>query len=483
MLQAQNSVNMSGRGDENGPLVKKKKPWSEVAGGSGSSGKFPSPVIISSTKSNVKLANLLPSEARSFGKALLALVGEPRNCQNMKRGDWLFHPTDQEQQNKLLKVTEIAGHPVSCSQPMSALITSGTIQGVPLNHTDDELLSEFASQGVIRVVRCTRKDGKGVATANSRVILTFNKLQLPEKVFMSSMISYPVAQFFPAPKQCTKCWRLQHNNKDGSCQAAQACEICCRSHSNSEPCSTFCINCKSNDHKATSYSCPAYQEMRDVLRHHITFKVPIDEAKVQIGAIYTIKKPGQSSSKNSAQLFNNQQTERPRSVAGVSVEEFEKMKKELETFKQEFDVMKTTTIPMLAKDAKEAKDSAKKAADTTLSLKNQILNSLKTFDEERAKSEQRTKDALESILNLCTGGEGVIPDTVNQLAISSKLPPDSDDEDNSNNEEMESADGEGTKSFSSHLKLRSKPISRNPASTSQHRHRTKNKGTRSHRRE
>ncbi len=73
-------------------------------------------------------------ERDAFHLALKDLVGEVRDSEVM-HGDNLFaFPSSQEQQDKLLKLSEVAGRTISCSLPVTANPSNsfkGIIFGVP----------------------------------------------------------------------------------------------------------------------------------------------------------------------------------------------------------------------------------------------------------------------------------------------------------------------------------------------------------------
>jgi len=374
------------------------------------------PIIISSQKPNVKLASLTHSETKNLGSALRAAVGEIKDFKNMPGGDWLVHPTDTEQQTKLLELTVLADHPVCCSFPKSASESEGIIAGVSESFTEEELLEELAPQGVSRVKRLMRKE-KDTSHFTGRVLLIFKLNKLPSRVVLAGLVSFPVAQFIPTPRQCKKCWRLQHI----SCESEQTCENCCKVHDSAYLCNTKCINCRSSEHKASSKSCPAYLEMKEVLKYKAFHKVSVDEAKLKLNATYTSKN---ASGKNSSSSSSALSSSRP--LPAVTAAEFASLKETVTSLQAVVLKLNSETVPRIENVAVEAKDSAAKCVATTAEIKKKISSVLTKFQKDQADSQksflaeqQKNKvkldKAMEAMFVFLGTGEQDIPDECKNL--------------------------------------------------------------------
>jgi hypothetical protein len=124
-------------------------------------------------------------ERDTFHLALKVLVGEVRYSEVMHGGELFAFPSSQEQQDKLLNLSEVAGRIISCSLPVTANPSfKGVILGVPIPDKEEEFLAALADQNVIHVKRLPIKRHPEIFCEN--VILTFSA-PLPVRVKITAM--------------------------------------------------------------------------------------------------------------------------------------------------------------------------------------------------------------------------------------------------------------------------------------------------------
>ncbi|XP_077548032.1 uncharacterized protein LOC144160707 [Haemaphysalis longicornis] len=162
--------------------------------------------------------------------------------------------------NRLLAVTELVGMTVQARLPRSYSATCGKIDDVPLEYTDEELLSYLRDQGVTSAKRQVSYDrGENGVVAERRrktVLLEFpNGSALPKRIFLG-FCSYPVEEYLGTATQCFKCQRHGHIAK--YCNGPVRCKICAGPHSYKDCTSRAhprCANCD-GPHPATFGACP-----------------------------------------------------------------------------------------------------------------------------------------------------------------------------------------------------------------------------------
>jgi hypothetical protein len=117
---------------------------------------------------------------------------------------------------------------------------------------------------------------------SENVILTFLD-DIPNRVFVAAM-SYRVQVSIPSPYKCKKCHRLGHTISRCT-QSSANCKNCGKTQHPDQVCTTFCINCGSKSHGSDSYSCPAYTEMKQIIKMAFLEGITIKEARERFNAI------------------------------------------------------------------------------------------------------------------------------------------------------------------------------------------------------
>jgi hypothetical protein len=242
-------------------------------------------LIINLTDSRIKFKALSLGERDSFHLALKALIGEVRDSEVMRGGDLSAFPSSLEQQEKLLNLTEVAGRSINCSLPVTANPSNsfkGIIFEVPIPDKEEDILEALADQNVVHVKRLPMKGHPEIFSEN--VILTFSS-PIPDRVKIAAM-SYRVKQSIPSPFRCKKCWHLGHSTTRCS-SSTQCCKKCGKTHPPGLACITCCVNCRSPSHESENDSCPAFQEMKAIIKTATIQGISIQEARSQHNRLYS----------------------------------------------------------------------------------------------------------------------------------------------------------------------------------------------------
>ena len=391
-----------------GILSPAKRVYSVAAGGLPVTVAKTVPVIISISSANnttVKFKSLSISEQRKFRSCLVELVGEFTNAIPMAHGDIKIHPIDAAQQQCLLNLTSVAGRTVSASLPKSAGIV-GVISFVDIVHTDEDLLQELADQGVTKIVRFFRKVNE-IKKPTESVKLYFDLPSRPDKVFMAD-IAYTVKPYFPTPNKCQICHVLGHVK----CERLQCCEICCRPHDKDTACSTYCINCKSSAHRASSPLCPSYLNKKAILRYQVIHDCTLEQAATAINAT---RPPAHSADANLTATGPSLLLGQPLVAPNV---ELQTLKAQVAKLQSEMLVVTSVSIPRIEKASEEAAASAKSAVAIAKKSKVALNSHMKQLVNCRNEDAKAMNDGFRAILMCCARD-----DTVRDKALEAMGPP------------------------------------------------------------
>ena len=318
---------------------------------------FVPPVIIQFTdgQGNFKQPHST-HQFKSFSANLISLIGgEPRKSVIARGGDLFVHPTTEDQQQKLLRLTNCGGRPIKCSLPKSCTNNKGVIVGVPTTLKNEELLQLLSEQQVFDVYRFINKNG----APTEKVSLSFAS-SVPREVKVAG-ISFNVGVYWPSPFRCSKCQRLGHTSGNGACNEEEHCFKCCKIHTGEEECKIWCVNCKSDNHQADSRECPAFLFMRDALREKIRNGGTLREAAA------SIKK-----------VSNNHINYAAAVASGANAEPLD-VSRRLKIMEEEIATLKSVTVPAVLKVAESAAKTAKETKEEVAKLKKGLDSRLKEF--------------------------------------------------------------------------------------------------------
>lgn len=163
--------------------------------------------------------------------------------------------------------------------------TLNTVQGVVfesdgVNHSEEYILENLKSQGVIAARRIKKRDGKDLRNT-PLVVLTFSGTTLPEYVLFG-LLRVNVRRYYPAPMMCFRCANFGHTRrKCDPNKNKQVCLTCSGTHEIQEtPCinPVYCKNCNQN-HSPISKQCAVYREEEGIIRLKIDRNLSYSEAR------------------------------------------------------------------------------------------------------------------------------------------------------------------------------------------------------------
>lgn len=141
-------------------------------------------------------------------KALHKEFGEVRSAKKLRNGCLMITCKDEEQQRKATQVNKINNNKVKGSLVFDKKLVRGVISGIPLRESTDAVKENITNAKITDVKRLkTKRDG--VVTDSLSMVLTFDEIKLPERVFIGYM-SYEVKMYIPPPLRCYKCQRFGH---------------------------------------------------------------------------------------------------------------------------------------------------------------------------------------------------------------------------------------------------------------------------------
>ncbi len=342
----------------------------------------------------------------AFSKAIVLSHGEPRNSLVLQGGDIKITPISKTQQSSLLSISEIAGRKIKTSLPNSAAaIRNGIIFGVPTSDHEDELLEALADQNVTCVKRLPMRDSPHIPSEN--VILTFSE-EIPDRVFVAAM-SYRVQVSIPSPFKCKKCHRLGHTiSRCGSSSAS--CRNCGKPQHPGQECSTFCINCGSKTHGSDSYACPAYTEMKQIIKMAFLEGITIKEARERFNAL--------SSSATRRGHHGPPTPQDNPAIHANNSQEITSLQEQVKILQQEMKALKEISIPKLQS---ENRTIVKDLAATKVTVENfeKKLDRIAASQTTVATQQANRFDKIDLLLNKLTAVLTTTPPKYNQTNLNS----------------------------------------------------------------
>ncbi|KAL2076444.1 hypothetical protein ACEWY4_027972 [Coilia grayii] len=239
-------------------------------------------------KESYKVFISLIKEAESFAgwspihlmKEVHKELGKVVRASKTRSGALLVECVNEEQQTKAVKITKLGGQNVKCVLGRDKELVRGVITGIPV---DESLEGLIANIGNVKVKEAKRLKMKrdGVLMDSLSVLLTFDELMLPQKVFTGFM-SYDVRVYVPPPLRCFKCQRYGH--VAAICKSKTRCSKCGGEHNYgecAEGATQKCCNCGGN-HSAAYGGCEVFKRMREVQRIKVEHGMSYAEAVKQV---------------------------------------------------------------------------------------------------------------------------------------------------------------------------------------------------------
>ena len=199
--------------EKNNDTTSKKRPISTDSENSDneveitSSITWPRFLLIQSADQSNPISRLSPF---AISKGIEAIGGPPASIKKLRSGDILVEVTKRSHSENLLKSKVFVGIPVNVSQHRTLNTKMGVIRCRELLEcTDGLLVTELASQGVIRAKRIVLNKPDKVVRTNT-IILTFQLPILPYSI-KCGYLQVPVDPYIPNPLRCFKCQRFGHH--------------------------------------------------------------------------------------------------------------------------------------------------------------------------------------------------------------------------------------------------------------------------------
>lgn len=183
--------------------------------------------------------------------------------------------------------------------PESHLYSLGTINNVPLDLTDAEILQNINCDGKITGVdRINRwNHEKQQLEPSSAIKITFREYMLPNKLNLFQ-VPFRVYYFIPQPLLCKSCKRFGHLKKH--CKAPNTCQKCFNVHEGE--CTTpvkNCRYCENASHKTGNRECPETITQRELRKLMTINRISYKEAESRLDGRFNIRL-----NKNGKRIYN-----------------------------------------------------------------------------------------------------------------------------------------------------------------------------------
>ena len=222
---------------------------------------------------------------------LINCCGKEPTVYTQGSGRILVEAASPEVSDKLQKLTSLGGITATCTPHRSMNSTKGIIYAPQLlKYTEEKLLREFEEQGVSEVRRMM-KTVNGATTPQPQLVLTFDRLRLPE-VIHAAWYRYKVRAFIPRPMRCFHCQEFGHALDSCRRKSQGFSPVCvtCGEESHGE-CRNppSCVHC-GGDHPSSSNQCDMYLFEKEVQMIKVSDRLPYREARLK--AQNSIARPG-----------------------------------------------------------------------------------------------------------------------------------------------------------------------------------------------
>ena len=234
---------------------------------------WPRYLVISSADEGVPL-RISPFAVQ---KGIEGIAGKPDNIKRMQSGDLIVQVSKRSHAQNLLNMTEFVGFKATCSPHTSLNYSKGILRCRELaDCSEDEILTELKSQGVVNIKRFSSKRD-GVETKTNTYLITFCTSTLPDSIKIGYMYC-KIQKYVPNPQRCFKCQRYGHTEK--RCRQEQICGKCGGKDHDRDNCENEakCVHCAGN-HNAGSRVCLKWKEEKEILTLKTDLGITFPEAK------------------------------------------------------------------------------------------------------------------------------------------------------------------------------------------------------------
>lgn len=215
-----------------------------------------------------------------------------RDVKKLRNGTLLIKAANDNQVDKLLKMTSIETLPVKTYLHKQLNSSKGVVSCYDLMiNTIDEIKEELASQDVIDVYRINSRRS-GTLQPTPTLILTFSTPSVPSVVY-AGFHKLDVRQYIPNPLRCYRCQRFGHSKLN--CKGNELCVSCSLEAHGEESCKNdlSCVNCK-GQHAASSRECPVYKQEKKVQELIVKDGITLVEARKRVDKLHSTFKPNLS---------------------------------------------------------------------------------------------------------------------------------------------------------------------------------------------
>lgn len=161
----------------------------------------------------------------------------------------------------------------------------GLIRGVDTSFSEDDLQKIIQSDINIKAVKrryktIKDKDGKLIKVPKQQVLITFDKLELPQYVYIYKL-RHEVEIWYSPVSQCFKCLNFGHTSKQ--CKSKKRCKKCScilpNDKDSCDDCGEFCMHCKTDSHSSTSKNCPTFSKQKKIKEAMANMNISFKEAE------------------------------------------------------------------------------------------------------------------------------------------------------------------------------------------------------------
>lgn len=243
------------------------------------------PKFVIFTSPEVKLAKISPIKiARELNKLGQGFV---KSVSKNNQGGISVQCHTSAQALKLKETKQLGEWIVKADFAKSETQSKGVISGVPLDVSEEEIVSDCREFGVTAARRITRRRD-GQLTKTLSVCLTFNSPKMPSYVKLGYLI-FETKPFIPPVVRCYNCQRIGHV-ADG-CRSKTRCVRCSGPHKFEEcPDKDKVLCCRCGEEHSSAYAgCKVMKEERKIQEVKVTLNISYAEAAKSVRQTDTSK--------------------------------------------------------------------------------------------------------------------------------------------------------------------------------------------------
>lgn len=215
--------------------------------------------------------------------------GEPEDVKLLRNGSMMVKTRNELQSRQIINLRAVAGVRVKATPHKKLNSSQGTVLARLWDkYAPEEICEYLASEGVTDVYKFPSRPGRQYT--GSRYLLTFNRLQPPEKI-RAGFEKLDVRQYIPRPRRCYNCQGFGHVGK--YCRKEHP--ICgnCSEPAHTErdiPCNKqpLCRNC-GQTHPASDVKCPKYRMEQEIITIVTKEKISFYDARQRVKKQYPDK--------------------------------------------------------------------------------------------------------------------------------------------------------------------------------------------------